>query len=96
MENIFEKNSWDTHYLGADTPSDELVRFCELVKPDLICLSLSVYANILVLLGELWIEIIVITSTPIIIGGQALKRVGVELCKSLDNVLTYLSNLERW
>lgn len=92
VADIFEKNSWDTHYLGADTPSDELVRFCELVKPDLICLSLSVYANILVLLREIT-EIREVTSIPIIIGGQALKRVGVELCESLENV-TYLSNLE--
>lgn len=92
VADIFEKNSWDTHYLGANTPMDELVRFCELVKPDMICLSLSVYSNIQYLLKEIT-GIREITSIPILIGGQALIKVGVEISEKLDNVL-YLGNLE--
>ena len=91
VADIFEKNSWDTHYLGANTPIDELVRFCNIVKPDLICLSLSVYSNILVLLSEIT-ELREVTSIPIIIGGQALRRVGTEIAGKLNNVF-YLENL---
>ena len=92
VADIFEKNSWDTNYLGANTPMDELVRFCELVKPDMISLSLSVYANIQFLLKEI-IALRKITDVPIIIGGQALINVGVEISQKLKNVL-YFGNLE--
>ena len=92
VADIFEKNSWDTHYLGADTPIDELIRFCETVKPNLICLSLSVYSNVLVLLREIT-DLRKVNNIPIIIGGQALRRVGFELAGKLENVF-YLTDLE--
>ena len=92
VSDIFEKNCWDTHYLGANIPSDELVRFCKIVKPDVICLSVSVYANIVVLLMEI-AELREITNIPIIIGGQALRRVGFKISQKFKNVL-YLVNLE--
>ena len=92
VADIFEKNSWDTHYLGANTPTVELVRFCDAVKPDLICLSLSVYANLQFLLKEIT-AIRALTNVPIIIGGQALIRVGVEVSEKFSNI-SYLENLE--
>ena len=92
VADIFEKNSWDTHYLGANTPTVELVKFCDAVKPDLVCLSLSVYANVQFLLKEIK-AIRVVTNVPIIIGGQALRKVGVEISKKFTNVC-YLANLE--
>lgn len=36
VADIFEENGWDTFYLGANTPINELVKFCDEVKPDLI------------------------------------------------------------
>lgn len=92
VADIFEKNCWDAHYLGANTPIDELVTFCDLVKPDLICLSVTSYSNIPILLEEIK-GIREVTNIPIITGGQALKRVGVELCGKLENVF-YHANLE--
>ena len=92
VADIFEKNSWDTHYLGANTPMDELIEFCDKVKPDLICLSLSVYANVPVLLKEIR-GIRGITNIPIIIGGQALRGVGTKIARELNNVF-YFENLE--
>lgn len=92
VADIFEKNSWDTHYLGANTPMEELISFCDLVKPDLICLSLSVYENVQFLLKEIT-GIREICDTPILIGGQALNKVGVKLSTQLKNVV-YFSDLE--
>jgi methanogenic corrinoid protein MtbC1 len=92
VADIFEKNSWDAHYLGANTPMDELLRFCELVKPDLICLSLSVYLNVQFLLKEIR-GIREVSNIPIIIGGQALIKVGVELSEKFKDVF-YFENLE--
>ena len=92
VADIFEKNSWDTQYLGANTPMVELVRFCDLVKPDLICLSLSVYTNIQVLLKEIT-QLRIVTNVPILIGGQALRNIGTSLSAKLANVF-YFPSLE--
>jgi len=32
---------WTVYYLGAGTPLDEVGRFCELVDPEMVCLSIS-------------------------------------------------------
>ena len=92
IADIFEKNGWDAHYLGANTPTDELVKFCDSVKPDLIGLSLSINANLQSLLEEI-AAIRNITNIPIIIGGQALKDVGVEVAGKYTDVL-YFASLE--
>jgi len=92
VADIFEKNGWDASYLGANTPMDELIRFCDLVKPNQIGLSLSVYSNVHFLLKEIT-AIRAVTDIPILIGGQALGNVGVELSKQFKEV-AYFTNLE--
>lgn len=92
VADIFEKNGWDANYLGANTPIGELVTFCDEVQPDLICLSLSVYANIQFLIKSIT-AIREVTNVPILIGGQALITVGEEISEKLNNVF-YLKNLE--
>ncbi|SDG68550.1 cobalamin B12-binding domain-containing protein [Desulfosporosinus hippei] len=92
VADIFEKNGWDAHYLGANTPMNELVKFCGLVKPDMIGLSLSVYSNVHFLLEEI-ATIRTVTNIPIMIGGQALNDVGVELADRFTEVF-YFRNLE--
>lgn len=81
------KNSWDAHYLGANTPMDELVKFFDLIQPDLIGISLSVYSNVQFLLKEIT-ALRTVTNIPIIIGGQGLKKVGEE--QSGDFILKIL------
>ena len=92
VADVFEKNSWDTNYLGANTPTAELIKFCDAVKPDLIGLCLSVYFNLQVLLKEI-AAIRAVTDVPIIIGGQALKKAGIEISEKFTDVY-YLANLE--
>jgi MerR family transcriptional regulator, light-induced transcriptional regulator len=88
VADVFEKNSWDSYYLGANTPINELIKFCTLIKPDLIGLSLSVYSNISNLQKGI-IQIREVTNIPIIIGGQALKKAGVEISGKFSNVLYF-------
>ena len=92
VADIFEKNSWDTHYLGANTPMYELIRFCDSVKPDLICLSLTVYKNVHTLLEEIT-AIREVSNIPILIGGRALTKLGEEVSEEFENVF-YLQDLE--
>ena len=92
VADIFEKNSWDAHFLGANTPTQELVNYCNLIKPDLIGLSISVYSNMQFLIKEIT-TIRETFNIPIIIGGQALVKVGKKVSEKFTDVL-YFANLE--
>ncbi len=46
VADIFELHGWDAHFLGANTPVEELLKFIDEIQPDLIGLSLAVYFNI--------------------------------------------------
>ncbi len=46
VSHIFELNGWDTFYLGASTPSREVIKLIEIKKPNIVGLSLSLYMNI--------------------------------------------------
>ena len=91
VSDIFDENGWDTYYLGASTPIIDLIEFCDEVKPDLIGLSLSFYSNLRYLFKEI-AAIRKVTNIPIIIGGQALINVGVEISRKFKDVY-YLENL---
>jgi methanogenic corrinoid protein MtbC1 len=93
VADIFEMNGWDGYFLGANTPSSELIRFLENVKPDLIGLSLSIYYN----LPELKNTITEIRrhfpDIPIMVGGQAFRWGGTEITRQFNNIV-YLSGIE--
>ncbi len=91
VSDVFEKNGWDTLFLGANTPTNELIEFCELTQPDVISLSLTVYTNVSILLNEIK-AIQALLDSPIFIGGQALQHKGVEIAGRFENV-HYFSNL---
>ena len=46
VADIFELNGWDSYFLGANTPIDQLLSFIDEKEPDLVGLSLSVYFNL--------------------------------------------------
>jgi MerR family transcriptional regulator, light-induced transcriptional regulator len=71
---VFELNGWNTYFLGASTPTREIVKFIEIKKPDVVGLSFNFYLNLLRLF-----EVIdhIKKSFPdqkIIIGGQGVSR----------------------
>lgn len=71
---VFELNGWRTYFLGASTPTREILKFIEIKKPDVVGLSFNFYMNLLRLF-----EVIdhIKKSYPdqkIIIGGQGVNR----------------------
>lgn len=71
---VFELNGWHTYFLGASTPTREILKFIEIKKPDVVGLSFNFYMNLLRLF-----EVIdhIKKSYPdqkIIIGGQGVNR----------------------
>ncbi len=70
VADIFELNGWDGYFLGANTPTEELLRMVEDKQPDLLGLSMSLYFS----LGALEKTIQMVQSTypqlDILVGGQ--------------------------
>lgn len=92
VADVFEKNGWDTYFLGANIPVRELVPFIKLHQPQMLALSLSIYFHIPVLekmITEIRREF---PHLPIIVGGQAFARGGSELVKKYNGVM-FISNL---
>lgn len=46
VADIFELNGWDSRFLGASTPQDDLLKFIHETQPDVLALSLSIYSNL--------------------------------------------------
>jgi len=93
IADIFEMNGWDGYFVGANTPTTELIRFLDSKNPDLIGLSLSIYYN----LPELKNTVAKIRQhfpeMPIMVGGQAFRWGGTEIIQEYNNV-DYLSGIE--
>lgn len=94
IADIFEKNGWETYYLGANTPLNELMKFIDQVKPDYLALSMSIYFHMPLL--EKWMITIrdSYPNLPILVGGQAFNHGGHELLSKFKFV-NYLEDLNK-
>ncbi len=74
VADIFEINGWNVHFLGANTPLNDLIKFIGIINPKIVALSISIYFHIHVL--EEMIERIrgKFPNILIIIGGQGLRH----------------------
>jgi methanogenic corrinoid protein MtbC1 len=87
VSDIFEMYGWNSHFLGSNTPNTELIRFIQMIQPDLLAVSLSLYFNfpkmqeLMELLRKKFPEL------PILIGGQAFHHGGIEILNQYDNVI---------
>jgi methanogenic corrinoid protein MtbC1 len=86
VADVFEMNGWNAHFLGANTPTRELIRFIDGMKPDLLALSVSIYFHIPDL--EKMIQNIrySFADIQILVGGQAFRHGGREVLKKYPNV----------
>ncbi len=86
VADIFESNGWDSYFMGANTPTTELIDFAKVVNPDVIALSLSIYFNLPVL-KRMIIEIRrQLPNIIIIVGGQAFNRIPFDLDKTYKKI----------
>lgn len=93
VSDIFDIHEWNTYFLGSNTPTNELIAFIKIIKPDVLALSLSIYFNLPIL--ETMLEKIKVEfpDINILIGGQAFRKGGHEVIKKYKNIL-YLPNLK--
>ena len=94
VADIFEISGWDTYYLGANTPVNELLRFLEKNLPDMLAVSLAIYSNyphLLELLKQVHAQH---PDLKIIAGGQAFRWAKKDLLEGFPQV-EYIPTLEK-
>ena len=93
VADIFEMNGWDSYFLGANTPTDQMISFIGEIKPDLVGLSLSIYFNVPSL--QQGIEAITreYPELDIIVGGQAFRWGEISFLKKYSQV-QYMKSIE--
>jgi MerR family transcriptional regulator, light-induced transcriptional regulator len=87
VSDIFEKNGWHVHFLGANTTTEELISFMASIHADILAISLSIPFN-LPTLEKMLIKIR--TQFPelhILIGGQAFLHGGFDVLEKFRNLI---------
>jgi methanogenic corrinoid protein MtbC1 len=92
VADIFELNGWDGYFLGANTPSEDLIRYIQDVKPDIVALSLSILPNLDSLIHCIEIIKSDFPNLDLLVGGQAFRWGGVDTIKQYPGV-EYISSL---
>jgi methanogenic corrinoid protein MtbC1 len=87
ISDLFEMKGWNSYFLGANTPTKELIDFMKTVKPDLLALSLSIYFHFPVL--ENMIDAIRkdFPDMQILVGGQAFRHGGRSILEKYRNII---------
>ncbi len=86
INDVFEMYGWNSYFLGANTPTKELVDYTKLIKPDLIAISMSIYfhlPNLEKTIKRLREEF---SDLPVLIGGQAFQHGEEEVLEQYGNV----------
>jgi len=93
VSDYFEYLGWTSYFLGASTPSRDILQMIELKNPDLIGVSLNFYMNtlrLLIMLDEIYDEY---PDQKIIIGGKALLNGGEKILTKYKNAV-YIGSLK--
>jgi methanogenic corrinoid protein MtbC1 len=86
ISDVFEMNGWYSYFLGANTPTRELMVYIKENKPDLLGISMSLYfhlPNLDDMLQRIREEF---HTLPVLVGGQAFQSGGREILEQYDNV----------
>jgi len=93
VADIFELNGWDGYFVGANTPTEDLLGNIHEKKPDLVALSMSLYVSLKGMDEMLQGLTSTFPQLDIIVGGQGFLWGGVEVVKSYPNV-QYVKSLD--
>ena len=92
VTDIMELYGWQTWFLGANTPAEDLLNLIQEKNPDVLGLSLSVYFNMCRLKETLNTVHSHYPHLDVLVGGQAFRWGGLEIMKSYDKV-NYIPSL---
>lgn len=92
VSDMFELHGWTSHFLGANTPMDELLDFISQINPTIIGLSMSINLHTRNLEKTISKIRERIPEMPILVGGQGLIEDGKDLMMKHTGVL-YLKDL---
>ena len=92
VADILEMHGWNSRFLGANTPSSDLLTYLQEERTHLLCLSLSTQMGLATLLNLLRQIQERFPDLPIAVGGQAFRWGGPELLQPFSNV-RYVSSL---
>lgn len=92
VADMLEIRSWDTHFMGANTPVAHLIQHLREESVSLLGLSLSVYFNMPSLLGMIQTIRDEFPDLDIIVGGQAFRFGGIEHLSTFSHV-TYCDSI---
>lgn len=81
VTDIFELNGWKSFFLGANTPSSDLMEIIDEEKPDIVGISLSIYFNMPGLKQTIEKIKTNFNNQNIFVGGQAFRWGGSEIAK---------------
>lgn len=93
VADILELNGWDGHFLGANTPTDDMAQFIQDTKPDFVGLSLSILSNIDNLRQSIEVIRVNFPNLDLVIGGQAFRWGGVDTLRRYPGA-EYLPTLD--
>jgi methanogenic corrinoid protein MtbC1 len=94
VADIIEIFGWDSYFLGANLPGQDLIHFIEDKNPDLLALSLALHSNMPHLLDLLEEINCRFEHLNVLVGGQAFRWGGKDECSTYPNV-RYIENLEK-
>jgi len=93
VADILEMNGWDSYFLGANTPIDEMVEFIHEIEPDMVGLSLGIEFNLPHLIQAVKSIRENFPELDIIVGGQGFRGDQTALLKEFKKVY-YISSID--
>lgn len=86
---IFILNGWETYFLGASTPTKEILKYVEVKQPDVVGLSFSFYINFMKLIDVVKEIKSSFPAQKIIIGGRAELNGQADMLTKFDGVFHF-------
>jgi len=92
VADILDSEGWDAWFVGANTPTRDLLLLIEEKKPDIVGLSVSIYFNMAPLLKVMEVIRSHYPNLEMLVGGQAFRWGGVEALRKFPKT-TYIPSL---
>ncbi|MFA6233714.1 MAG: cobalamin-dependent protein [Bacteroidota bacterium] len=87
VADICELHGWEGHFVGANTPVADLCSMIRDMRPDVLAISLTLYANVANLLHIITSVQSAAPDIPIIVGGQGLMHGGEDVLNAYPGVV---------